>query len=139
MMRLDATPSCAEERLDVEHVVGRRAFEVAVREVVEVLLGLQHVHALVVDLEERGQVVEVVGVDDVLRRVVLERDAVLLRQLEDVLGLQRTLEVHVQLALGHVFDELGHGRAPWRILFAIDATAARNRGARAPIVGACVR
>ena len=49
-----------EEQLDVAHVVPRRPLEVRPRQVVEVLHVLEHVRALVIDVEEALEVVEVV-------------------------------------------------------------------------------
>ncbi len=94
-----------EEYLRIEHVLGAGLLQIGEGQVVKVGLLLQHLHAAIVQGQERRQVVEAVA--GAHFRLVLERQlhAVASRQLELQLGLQRALDVHVQLALGHGLDE----------------------------------
>ena len=71
----------------------------------EVVLVAQDVCALVVEVEKRLQVLEVVGAAQCLDRRIWERDVVLACQLEDHLGLERALDVQVQLGFGEASDE----------------------------------
>ncbi len=96
-----------EEHLGVHHVVGRGAFEIGPGHVVEILLLQQDAGAGVVDVEEALQVGERVGATQVFHARVGNRDAVALRQREDQLGLERALDVHVQLGLGHGAQQRG--------------------------------
>ena len=50
-----------EEHLDMPHIVGMRALEIGPGEIVEILLGDQHRHALIVDVEKILQVRELIG------------------------------------------------------------------------------
>jgi hypothetical protein len=94
-----------EEDLGVDDVLGMSLLKVRHGEPVEVLLGDQHTHALVVDGEERGQVVEIVGGPQLVYGAIGKLEAVVGGQLELELGLQGTFEMQVQLGLGHPFDE----------------------------------
>ncbi len=101
-----------EEDLGVEDVVLSRLLQVGPGEVVEVLLADQHVHALIVEVEEALEVVEPVGRPHLLDRGVGEGDAVPFGQREHQLRLQRALDVEMQLGLGQAGDEtwkVGHG------------------------------
>ena len=85
------------------------------REVVEVLLGPEHRAVGVVDVEERLQVLEDVGAAEGVHVGVRQLDPVARRQLEHQFGLERPLDVHVQLGLGQLPHEcvrLGHGPIP---------------------------
>ena len=104
-----------EEHLGVHHVVGRGAFEIGPGHVVEILLVQQHAGAGVVDVEEALQVGEGVGAAQLFHARVGNGDAVALRQREDQLGLERALDVDVQLGLGHGAQQRGQrGRREWR-------------------------
>ncbi len=94
-----------EEDLCAPHVLTVHAEQVRPHEVVEVLLGPEHVGSLVVDVQERLQVGELVGGPDVPHVREVEGHAVPLRQLEHHLRLERALDVEVQLGLGHGPDE----------------------------------
>ena len=95
-----------EEYLGIEHVLGMRPGQVGGREIVEVLLGHQDAHALVVDFEERRQIVEVVAGPHLLDRSVRQLDAVAPGEIELQLRLERPFHVDVQLGLRHAFDEV---------------------------------
>jgi hypothetical protein len=74
----------------------------------EVALVQEHAQARVVDVEEALQVLEVVGrAQRVLGREA-DVDVVAPREREEQLGLERALEVHVELHLGHVLDKPAH-------------------------------
>ena len=94
-----------EEHLGVDDVLGAGLPEVRHREVVEVALGEQHAHPLVVDGEERGEIVEVVCAPHLLDGGVRKLEAVAGGELELQLGLERALEMHVELGLGQALDE----------------------------------
>ena len=83
--------------------------QVGGREIVEVLLGQQNAHALVVDPEEGRQIVEIVGGPHLLDRPVRQLDAVAPGEIELQLRLERPLHVHMQLSLRHAFYEARHG------------------------------
>lgn len=99
-----------EEDLRVAHVLGVGLGRVGRRQVVEVLLGTEHGHALVVDGEEAGQVVEVVRGPQRGLVGVRQLDAVALGERELETGLQGALDVQMQLALGQPGDERVDGR-----------------------------
>ena len=105
-----------EEDLGVAPAIGGEASEIGHAEVVEVLLGQQHLGALVVDIQEVLQVGEGVGGPDLLDALERQLDAVALGQLEHQLGLEAALDVQMQLGLGQAPDEIGeigaHGREP---------------------------
>ncbi len=101
-----------EEHLDPRHPVRPRPGEVGRGEIGEVLRRAQHGHALVVQAEERAQVAERVRAPQRLDVPVRERHAVARGELERELGLERPLDVQVELGLGQG-DDLragdGHG------------------------------
>jgi hypothetical protein len=102
-----------EEDLGVDHVLGAGPAEVRHGQVVEVLLGQQYRHALVVGGQERGQVGEGIAGPHAGGGDVGQADPVARRQLEFELRLQGALEVQVQFRLGQPGDEgreFAHGR-----------------------------
>ena len=108
----DAAPGVGlrvEEHLGVADVVGRGALQVGPHEVVEVLLRLQDGRSLVVDVQERLEVGELVRAPYLLDRGEGQRQPVALGQAEHHLRLQRALDVQVQFHLGQAPDELLHG------------------------------
>ena len=96
------------EHLDVHRTVGGGALEVSHGEVMEVLLGAQHVHALVVDVEEVLQTGEAVGGPNLLDRAERDRDPVPGRQAHQHLRFERALQVQVKLRLGQPPDKCSH-------------------------------
>ncbi len=82
------------------------------RHVVKILLGLEHQRTGVVDVQKILQVVEHVGPAQGVHVRVSHGDAVALGQRKHQLGLQRALNVHVQLGLGHLAQQVG--QAPGR-------------------------
>ena len=123
-----------EEHLGVDDVLRAGLAEVRHREVVEVLLGAQHAHALVVDGEERGEVVEVVRRPHLLDRRVRQLEAVAGGELELQLGLERALDVQVQLGLRHPLDEARH-RASLRIGSSLSSERTERGNQRSPFSG----
>jgi len=97
-----------EEDLSVQDIVLAHAAQVGPRHVVEVALVQKHAQARVVDVEEALQVREVVG----RAQRVLGRepnvDVVAACEREEQLGLERALEMHVELHLGHALDKPAH-------------------------------
>ena len=94
--------------------------EVRHREVVEVGLLAEHAHPLVVDGEERRQVVEGVGGPHLLDGAVWKLQPVSRGELELELGLEGAFEMQVQLRLRHVLDKAGQ---PVSRLSALGSTA----------------
>ena len=90
-----------EEHLGMEDVLLAAAREIGRCEVEEVLRLDQHAAALVVEIEKRLEVGEVVGGGKIRRRAEVERHAVALGQREHHLGLERSFEMKMQLRLGH--------------------------------------
>ena len=107
------------EHLDVNRTVGGGTLQVGHGEIVEVLLDPQHVHALVVDVEEVLQLGEVVGGPNLLDRAKRNLHIVPGRQTHQHFRLQRALQVHVELGLGQAPDKRSHvhARLPfdWRV------------------------
>ena len=89
-----------EEDFAVHHAVGASAIEVGLRQGMEVGFVAQHVRARVVEIEEGLQVLEVIGAAQGFDRIETERHAVLLRECERHLGLQRAFKVEMQFRLG---------------------------------------
>src|SRR5436309_2486191 len=82
-----------------------RLAKVRHREVVEVLLGDEDIHALVVDGQEGGKAVEVVRGAHLLDRGIWQSETVASSELKLQFGLERPLDVQVQLSLGHSRDK----------------------------------
>jgi len=99
-----------EEHLDVPHVVLRGPLKIAKCQVVEVLHVLQHVGAAIVDVEERLEIMEVVGLADGVHVVPRQRDAVTPCEREHQLGLERAFDMQVQLRLRNAANECLEGR-----------------------------
>ncbi len=95
-----------EEDLGVQHALAARAFQIGTGQLIEIALAAQHVHALIVEIEEVLQVAEVVGGAQGLDRVVRQGDAVSLGQGEGELRLQAALDVEVQLGLGQAVHKI---------------------------------
>ena len=94
-----------EEQLRVDDVVGVRAREVRHREGVEVAAVAQDGAAGVVEVEERLEVAEGVRGADRLHRRVGQGEAMLRREGEHQLGLERALDVQVELDLRQAADQ----------------------------------
>src|SRR5262249_3111709 len=65
-----------EEHLDVADIVGVRAREIGEGKIVEILLGDQHRHALIVEIEKILQVAEPIGLPHRVDRRIRQADAV---------------------------------------------------------------
>ena len=108
----------------------RRALQIGERQIVEILLGEQHRHALVIDVEKILQVAKLVGCAHRFDRVVGQLDAVAARQREHQLRLEAALDVDVQLALRQPFDQrivLVHFRVSRGLCVGFEATRGKRR------------
>jgi 2,4-dienoyl-CoA reductase-like NADH-dependent reductase (Old Yellow Enzyme family) len=74
------------------------------RQIVEILLGHQNRHALVVDVEKVLQPAEAVGAAQALDRIVGETNAVAPSQSKEELRLETAFDMDVQLALRQAVD-----------------------------------
>ena len=100
-----------EEHLHMADVVGPCALKVRPGEVVKILLGHEHRHAQVIDVEKILQVAELIGPADGFDRVVGQLHVVALGQRKHQFRLEAAFDVNVQLAFGQAFDQrfnLGH-------------------------------
>ncbi len=100
-----------KERFGVDHVLGFAALQVGPGQVVEVLLGTQHIRALVIQVEKLLQVVEGIGTTQGLHIGPGQGDLVALGQGEQQLGLQRAFQVQVQFGLGQGVQPVIHSGA----------------------------
>ncbi|MDT4829345.1 hypothetical protein FQZ97_627620 [compost metagenome] len=98
-----------EEGLGVDHVLRLAALQVGPGQVVEILLGAQHVGAGVVEVEELLQVVEGVRLAQGLHVGPGQGHLVALGQGEQQFGLQGTFQVQVQFSLGQGVQPVVHG------------------------------
>lgn len=98
-----------EEDLGMDDVIRRRPLEVSEHQVAEIVGGAQHVGAGVVEVEEGLQAVEIVGRPQ--RRLVgiRQRDAVAAGQRKGQIRLERALDMHMQLGLGHAAGKIENG------------------------------
>lgn len=99
-----------EEDLSVAHPVGCRPAQIGRHQLCEVVLRLQHLGGLVVDVEKRLQIVELVSSSHFFNRAERQRHAVALPHLEHHLRLEGSLDVNVQLGLGKAPDEIIHSQ-----------------------------
>ena len=113
-----------EEDLDVPHRLARHLRQVRPGEVEKVPLPDQNSGALVVEVQERLQVPELVRGRGLLDAPVRHAHPVALGQLEQHRGLERTLQVQVQLHLGQRHDQ------PIDVVRLIHASAALTPPAR---------
>ncbi len=97
-----------EEGLGVHHVLLFALLQVGPGQVIEVLLGTQHVGASVVEIEELLQVAEVVGAAQCFDVIPGQGDLVALGQTEHQFRLQRALQVQVEFGLGQVVEPVLH-------------------------------
>ena len=100
-----------EENFRMPDAVLLRPLQVRPRQVIKILLGLQHTGPGVVDVEEGLQVAEGIRRPHFLHVRVGQRNAVALGQLEQQFRLQRPLDVQVQLRFGQSGNEVfvSHG------------------------------
>ena len=94
-----------EEDFRMDAAIGREPREIGEREIAEVLLRLQHVGALIVDVEKILQVRERVGRSHLLHGSERDIDLVLPAEREHQLGLQRAFDMQMQLRLGNAANE----------------------------------
>ena len=91
-----------EEDLRVPHALGGGAGEIGVGEVLEVLLGAQDGHELVVQVQEGLEVVEEVGGAQLFGVRVRQLDAVARGELEGQLGFEGSFDVEVEFGFGEL-------------------------------------
>src|SRR5437879_5762454 len=96
-----------EEDLGVTHALRGGPLQVPPGQVVEILLFQEHSAARVIDVEERLEIAEHVGTSNVFNRRVRQADAISPRQLEHQLGLERPLDMQMQLRLRESSGETG--------------------------------
>jgi hypothetical protein len=84
-----------EENLGVDDALPARTVEVGGRQFIKVFFMAEHRHALEVEIKEVLEVAKIVGRAYRVNRRVGQRDAVLLRQCEHQLGLERALDMDV--------------------------------------------
>ena len=100
-----------EEELDIADILAGGLAEIVHRQVVEIRLGQQHRHALVVEVEEILQVGEGIGAAQRLDMSIGEADVVALGEREHQLRLQAALDMDVQLRLRQPRDRCVNARA----------------------------
>jgi hypothetical protein len=88
-----------EEDLGVSDTLVRGSLEIGHREVKEVELGYQDGAAVVVEIEERLEIVEYIGAAGTRYVLVVRGHAVANGELEHQLGFQRSFDVDVELGL----------------------------------------
>ena len=98
-----------EKQLGMTNIVSPRALYISVGQVEEVLFGLQHGGAGVVEVEKGLQITELVSRSNGLDRLVGKCDAVALGQGEHHFRLQRAFDMQVQLGLGQTADKVIQG------------------------------
>src|SRR5215467_7435372 len=104
----------ANEDLSVTDILMCRPRQIGLGHLVEIVTSLQHCEAKVIEVEERLQVVERVSAAQRRCIGIWQSHAVSLRQGEQHFGLERALQMHVQLRLRQRGDEcgnFGHGLA----------------------------
>src|SRR5262249_307345 len=104
----------ANEDLSVTDILMCRPRQIGLGHLVEIVTSLQHCEAKVIEVEERLQVVERVSAAQRRCIGIWQSHAVSLRQGEQHFGLERALQMHVQLSLRQRGDEcgnFGHGLA----------------------------
>lgn len=110
-----------EEDLRVPHPLRGGPGEIGVRQVLEVPLGAQDGHELVVQVQKGLEVLEPVRLAERVRVGVRQRDAVARGQLESQLRLQSAFDVQVQFSFGE-----GH-QSIVRLLYRRFGTGTRRR------------
>jgi hypothetical protein len=99
-----------EEDLRVHHVVAAGPLQIRPRQVVEVLFLLQDSGARVVDLQKRLQVGKLVRRQGFLDGGVRQGHPVALAEREHQVGLERALDVYVELRLRELAYEIARHR-----------------------------
>ncbi len=94
-----------EEHFHVADVLARYLAEILHREVVEILRGEQHAHAFVIRVQERGEVIELVGGPHLLLTGVRQLHAIARGELEFEIGFQGTFNMQMQLNFGQALHE----------------------------------
>ena len=95
-----------EETLDVTDVVPFGAPETGVRQFEEIALGVQDLHARVIQVQEILKTGEVVSLTDGVDAPERQRNSVALRKVPHHLRLQGPLDVNVKLGFRQTLDEI---------------------------------
>ncbi len=101
-----------EEHLDMDDIVFLGALQIRESHVMEVLLGAQHIHALIIKVQEFLKIVEIIGRLGLFQRLERNLDLIALGQRHHHLRFETAFDVQVQLSLGQARDEIfvgGHG------------------------------
>ncbi len=97
----------------MDHAIGRRTIEIGFGQILEILLGAQHVGAGIIDVEEILEARELVGGADLLDACKGDRHLVPFREREHQLGLEAAFDVEMEFGLGQAGDEVVQiGHAP---------------------------
>src|SRR5580704_8408136 len=99
-----------EEQLGMDDTVGGGACEIRAGELGEVGALAQDRTTRVIQIEKRLQIAEAIGGAHLVDSLIRELDAVVLRETEHQLGLERALDVEVELDLGQPGDQAGAAR-----------------------------
>src|SRR2546426_12268462 len=97
-----------EENFGMADVLFFCLSEVSPREVVEITIAEKHTAALVVYVQKRLEIGKFIRPPDLFRRSKRNTDVVPRGKVKHQLGLERPLEVQMQLGFGHAFDEALH-------------------------------
>src|SRR5438132_1587245 len=97
-----------EENLGVANVLLLGLFQVSPGKIIEVQLAKKHPAALVINVEKRLQIRELIGSLDLVRRFVWKVDAVPQSKFKHQLRLERALDMQVQLCFRHALDKTLH-------------------------------
>src|ERR1700730_201540 len=95
----------ADKHLRMTHVISGCPREIGSGHFIEIDTLLKNREAEIEEIEERLQTVEPVGAPKCLGVAVRQTDAIARRQLDEQLGFQRALEMHMQFGLGQICDE----------------------------------
>src|SRR2546423_11548746 len=96
-----------EEDLGMAHALRDGPLQIRPGQVVEILLFEEHSAASVIDVQERLQVAEHVRPSNIFNRRVRQSDVISPCQLEHQLGLERPLDMQMQLRLRESSGETG--------------------------------
>ncbi len=87
-----------EEHLDVADIVSMGPLQIGECQVVKVLLGDEHRHAPIVEVEKVLEVTELIGLPQRFNEFIGQLDSIPPRQCEHHLGLEAAFDVNMQLA-----------------------------------------
>ena len=94
-----------EEHFNMADSVGLTALQIGVGQVVKVGFGLEHRHALIIDIEEVLQIGEIVGGFDLVQGLEWDVDFVAFSKLHQLFGFETALQVQVEFGLWQRGDQ----------------------------------